>query len=61
MGAGGSKGHVHVHLEKPFYYTGDTVTGSVVVHLEEAVDINGVTLKVSQCASASTCSCMIGN
>lgn len=63
MGAGSSKVVVEVVVDRPFYYAGDTVTGSVVVHVPQALDVKSITLKVlagscSWSASrASTCTC----
>jgi hypothetical protein len=46
MGQGGSKTQVHVHIDKPFYYAGDIVTGFVVLHAETAMTFNSINLKV---------------
>lgn len=49
MGQGGSKAPlvVHVQLDSGYYYAGDTVTGTVVLHAEQAVDVTAISVKVS--------------
>jgi hypothetical protein len=46
MGQTGSKTQVHVHIDKPFYYAGDIVTGFVVLHTETAMSFNSINIKV---------------
>jgi hypothetical protein len=46
MGANGSKSQVHVQLGKPYYYTGDTVTGNAYAHIVSPVEIKDLSLKV---------------
>lgn len=49
MGQGGSKSGplvVHVQLDAGYYYAGDTVTGAVVLHAEQAVDVKAISIKV---------------
>lgn len=47
MGAGGSKVQVYVRADKPFYYAGDVVTGSVVLHVAERTTFKQCSIKVS--------------
>lgn len=44
MGAGGSK--VYLQADKPYYYTGDAVTGSVVFHAEQPITLRKIQIKV---------------
>lgn len=46
MGQGSSKGVLHVQLDSGFYYSGDTVTGSVVLHVDHPTDIKSISVKV---------------
>lgn len=47
MGAGSSKVQVHVRADKPYYYTGDVVTGSVVFHTEQPITFHKINIKVN--------------
>jgi hypothetical protein len=38
---------VHLQLDSGYYYAGDTVTGTVVLHAEQAVDVTAISVKVS--------------
>lgn len=55
MGQGGSKAVVHVQLDGSYYYAGDSVTGAVVLHVEQPIDVKGVFVKVmtTLCCSMS--------
>lgn len=47
MGQGSSKEAVlHVQLDSGFYYSGDTVTGSVVLLVDQPTDIKSISVKV---------------
>lgn len=50
MGQNNSKVVVHVQLDAAYYYAGDTVTGAVVLHLEQPIQVNAVEAKVSRTA-----------
>jgi hypothetical protein len=55
MGQTGSKTQVHVHIDKPYYYAGDIVTGFVVLHAETAMTFNSINIKVQTSACACCC------
>jgi hypothetical protein len=46
MGASESKTSVHVHIDQPYYYTGDVVSGAIVVHLETSMVVKSINIKV---------------
>jgi hypothetical protein len=46
MGHGGSKVLVHVQLDAAYYYAGDLVTGTVVLHTEQPIDAKAIDCKV---------------
>lgn len=46
MGQSGSKVSVHVHLDSGYYYAGDVVTGAVVLHVEQPLDVKSISVKV---------------
>jgi hypothetical protein len=50
MGQNNSKVVVHVQLDAAYYYAGDTVTGAVVLHLEQPIQVKAVEAKVRRTA-----------
>jgi hypothetical protein len=53
MVQGNSKVVVHVQLDAAYYYAGDTVTGAVVLHMEQPIAVKAVEAKVSRNACIS--------
>eukprot|EP00775_Hariotina_reticulata_P008059 gene8059-8254_t len=45
MGASESKTAVHVHINQPYYYTGDVVSGAIVVHVENCMEVKSINIK----------------
>jgi hypothetical protein len=53
MGQGfSSSNNIHLHLDQPFYYNGDVVTGKVLVSVVSTITINS--LKVKVCIDTDT-------
>lgn len=53
MGQDNSKVVVHVQLDAAYYYAGDTVTGAVVLHVEQPIAVKAVEAKVGGTACRS--------
>ncbi|WIA35279.1 hypothetical protein OEZ86_003738 [Tetradesmus obliquus] len=47
MGQSESKTQVHVHIDKPYYYAGDVVTGFVALHAGSVLDFKSINIKVT--------------
>lgn len=53
MGQSESKTQVHVHIDKPYYYAGDVVTGFVVLHAGSVLDFKSINIKVRACTASA--------